>query len=102
VRIPAVPLHQRGCRQPNTQSDCLKDGNSKGLVKTDTAYGLVATTFQSTFPREGYLYRNYPISTAVRWVYSQVQQVTLQRGNRLFAGAMAWIGAPRQVDEVRI
>jgi len=66
VLIPAVPLHQRGCRQPNTQPDCLKVGNSKGLVKTDTAYGLVTTTFQSTFPLEGYLYRNYQVSAVVR------------------------------------
>ena len=43
VRIPAVRLQQRGCRQPNTQSDCLNGGSDKGLVKTGTVYGLVVT-----------------------------------------------------------
>ena len=44
VLIPAVPLHQRGCRQPNTQSDSLNGGRDKVLVKTGTVYGLVVTS----------------------------------------------------------
>jgi len=36
VRIPAVRLQQPGCRQPNTQSDCLNGGKDNGLVKTGT------------------------------------------------------------------
>jgi len=39
VLIPAMQLQQPGCRQPNTQSDCLNGGRDKGLVKTDTVYG---------------------------------------------------------------
>ncbi len=45
VRIPAVPLHQRGCHQPNTQSDSLNGGRDKGLVKTNNVYGLAVTKF---------------------------------------------------------
>ena len=45
VRIPAVRLQQRDCRQPNTQSDRLNGGKVKGLVKTGTVYGLVVTFF---------------------------------------------------------
>ena len=41
--IPAVPLHQRGCRQPNTPSDCPNGGRDRGLVKTGAVYGLVVT-----------------------------------------------------------
>ena len=43
VLIPAVRLQQRGCRQPDTQSNSLNGGSDKGLVKTDTVYGLVVT-----------------------------------------------------------
>ena len=43
VLIPAVRLQQRGCRQPNTQSDCQNCGSDKELVKTGTVYGLVVT-----------------------------------------------------------
>jgi len=39
VRIPAVPLQQPGCRQPNTQSDSLNGDWDKGLAKTGTVYG---------------------------------------------------------------
>ncbi len=46
VLIPAVPLQQRGCRQPNTQSDCLNGGSDKRLVKAGTVFGLVVTPMQ--------------------------------------------------------
>ena len=46
LRIPAVPLQQRGCRQPNTQSDRLNGGSDKKLVKAGTVYGLVVTPMQ--------------------------------------------------------
>ena len=48
LRIPAVPLQQPGCRQPNTQSDLMHDGNNKWLVKTDTVDGLVVTSLSWT------------------------------------------------------
>ena len=48
VLIPAVRLQQRGCRQPNTQSDSLNGGSDKGLVKTDNVYGLVVTAILRT------------------------------------------------------
>ena len=48
--IPAVPLQQPGCRQPNTQSDCLNRGSDKELVKTGTVYGLVVTPVDRLWP----------------------------------------------------
>ncbi len=46
VLIPAMRLQQPGCRQPNTQSDCLNGDSDKGLVKAGTVYGLVVTPMQ--------------------------------------------------------
>ena len=55
VRIPAVPLHQPGCRKPNTQSDSQNGGSDKGLVKTDTVDGLVVTRWVKRLMRRSHL-----------------------------------------------
>ncbi len=55
VLIPAVPLQQRGCRKPNTQSDSLNGGSDKGLVKTDTVDGLVVTRWAKRLMRRSHL-----------------------------------------------
>jgi len=47
---PAVPLHQPGRRQPNTQSDSLNGGSDKGLVKAGTAYGLAVSKHVLSIP----------------------------------------------------
>jgi len=39
VRIPAVRLQRRGCRQPNPPSQSPNGGEDEGLVKTGTVYG---------------------------------------------------------------
>ena len=51
VRIPAVPHQQRGCCQPNTQSDCPNGGKDNGLGKTGTVYGLVVTLAPGRLPK---------------------------------------------------
>ncbi len=55
VRIPAVPLQQRGCRKPNTQSDSQNGGSDKELVKTDTVDGLVVTRWAKRLMRRSHL-----------------------------------------------